>query len=146
MGNCCTLLSPIALEALDGSEYERDAIDEPSIFFYNIASGEETLRVQRYNDRFELTVDSKSIKVSWHDDASITEEEWIKLLAGFIRASLPLRQMCVAITNFGTHSFMVAGISMAWDPVNTYLQPTLKFAKHIDKRVVASQKMVSHTL
>lgn len=138
MGNSCNTqkISPNASKSIDNSNYERVAIDEPSIFFYDTLSGEETLRVQRFKDRFELTIHtySPSVIVSWYDDENMIEEKLILLLAQFIRASLPLRSMNIGISNFGSHSFLVEGISCAYNTINTYLQPALKFAKHISNK------------
>lgn len=133
MGNCESIAN-FAITHIENSQHERESTDEPTIFMYDTYTGRETLRVQRFNDRFEIK--NHYTRFTWRDEAG----KDVVLLAQFIRSTLPLDKMQFVVTNFGTHSYLLEGNNIAVDEKNRYLQPSLLFAMHVELNKMPKEK------
>jgi hypothetical protein len=125
-------LSSNAENIIDDSKYERDSIEEPSMFFYNIDTGNETLRVTRRKNCFEISmfVDNPNMIVMWDDTM---KDDEIILLTQYIHSCTPFNKIDFVITNYGIHPFILQGLGLL-EPrsISRHLLTALRFCKHIN--------------
>lgn len=116
-------------DMVQGLKYERDAIEEPSIFLYDADTGAETLRVTRNtaDNNFKVSIFiGNGTDVTWRDDNT-------DVFAVYIRTCLAGNGVYIAATNFGMYDFIVEGRVLSRG-INEYLHAALTFAKSIQSK------------